>query len=396
MEAQERADVIIIGVGAMGSAAADRLALQGKKVLGFEQFTIAHDQGSSHGGSRIIRQSYFEHPDYVPLLKRAYELYAELDEYQRSAGGEGLFFQTGGLYFGPEASVTFSGSRMASEMHHLPFEILDAEQIKQCFPQLTPAPTDVGVFEEMAGYVVPESTVAIQVERARSNGADIRENEKVLGYDSLADGGVKVTTASGDYYADTLVITAGAWATRLLEDLHIPMVVERQVMHWFDVGEAYEDYAAGPVYIHETENFEQIYGFPAIDGPQGGGKVAFFRAGWPSDPDALDRVVTPAEVAVLQERLSRTLPQLGAGAPINARACMYTTTPDEHFVIGRDPRPGNRDIIIACGFSGHGFKFVPVIGELIANMAVTGVQTCGIPLFDPLRFSEVKNAVDLL
>lgn len=388
-----QADVIIIGVGAMGSAAADRLAMAGKKVIGIEQFSIAHDQGSSHGGSRIIRQSYFEHPDYVPLLKRAYELYDDLDAYHRHGGGDGLFFRTGGIYFGPEDSVTFAGSKAASELHHLPHEILNAEEITARFPHLSPAPTDKAVYESNAGYVIPEETVATQVKRARENGAEIHEGEKVIVLKALPEGGVEVATDSGCYQAKTAVVTAGAWATKLLAELKIPMVVERQVMHWFDVGEAYADFANGPVYIHETENFEQIYGFPAIDGPDGGGKVAFFRAGRPSDPDNLDRVVTDAEVATLQKRLSITLPQLGEGAPINARACMYTTTPDEHFVIGRDPRPENRDIVFACGFSGHGFKFVPVVGELLSNMVLTGAQTCGVPLFDPLRFDEVKALV---
>lgn len=392
----KHADVIILGVGAMGSAAADHLAAAGKSVIGIEQFTIGHALGSSHGGSRIIRQSYFEHPDYVPLLKRSYELFEELNEYRRAAGEDDILHQTGGLYFGDPETETFVGSKLAAEEYHLPHEILNAEQIRERFPQFTPDETDLGLYEERAGYVVPEATILTQVKRARENGAEILENETVMDCEPLAQGGVKVTTDRGIYTADTLVVTAGAWSGKLLSELRIPLYVERQVMHWFETGDQYDNLAAGPVYIHQNFAGAQIYGFPAIDGPDGGGKVAFFRAGSKADPNALDRTVTDEEKAKLQERLKQTLPALGEGASVDAKACMYTNTPDEHFVIGRDPRKGRRDVVFACGFSGHGFKFTPVVGELIKNMVVTGAPTCGIPLFDPLRFTEVRHAVGQL
>lgn len=374
----------------MGSAAADHLAAAGQKVIGLEQFTIAHALGSSHGGSRIIRQSYFEHPDYVPLLRRVYELYSDLDTYHRASGGEGLFFQTGGLYFGPSTGVTFAGSKLAAEMHGLPHEILSAQDIRERFPHFDPEDSDVGLYEDKAGYVVPELTIQAQVARARENGADIRENEKVQSLTPLPEGGVQVVTDEGVYSGRQVVVTAGAWAGKLLADLGIPLVVERQVMHWFDVTESYAEFKSSPVYIHQTDKVEQVYGFPAIDGPAGGGKVAFFRAGTNADPDHLDREVTDAEKSALQERLRRTVPALSEGASLDAKACMYTTTPDEHFVIGRDPRQGYGDVVLACGFSGHGFKFVPVIGELIKDMVVNKAPDCGVELFDPLRFSEVR------
>jgi sarcosine oxidase len=372
-------DVIVVGLGGMGSAAARHLAARGQRVLGLEQFTPAHDRGSSHGGSRVIRQSYFEDPAYVPLLLRAYELW---DEAGKEADVE-LLTMTGGLYLGPPDSTTFAGSLAAAREWGLPHEVLDAAAIRDRFPTFDPAPGEQGVFEERAGFVRPEASVAAHLELAARDGAELRFGEKVELWASVGDG-VVVTTGSTTYRAGALVIAPGAWAPGLLADLGLPLRVERQVQYWFDPAAGVGPYEHHPVYVAEQAEGNQIYGFPATDGPAGGVKVAFFRHGRPADPDALDRVVTEAEVAEMRARVGQTLPGL-PGALNRTVVCMYTTTADEHFVIA--PHPAHERVTVACGFSGHGFKFVPVVGEILADLAVDGATAHPIALFDPRRFT---------
>ena len=366
-------DVIVIGLGGMGSAAAAHLAARGQRVVGLERFGPAHDRGSSHGGSRIIRQSYFEDPAYVPLLRRAYELWDELDA--------DLLTLTGGLYLVRPDSPTVAGSLLAAREWDLPHELLDAAGIRRRFPTINPDDDEVALYETAAGFVRPERTVAAHLELAARRGAELRFQEPVLSW-SVAGGGVEVTTAAGTHSAGRLVICPGAWAPRLLADLGVRLTVERQVMYWFQPVGGVGPFERHPVYIHEDAGRTQIYGFPAIDGPDGGAKVAFFRRGTETTPDALDREVRADEVTAMAEHVRRLLPTLPgrflAGVP-----CMYTTTPDEHFVIAQ--HPAHEQVTVACGFSGHGFKFVPVVGEILADLAVDGGTRHPIDLFDPRR-----------
>ena len=371
-------DVVVVGLGGMGSAAAAHLAGRGRRVLGLERFGRAHDRGSSHGGSRIIRQSYFEDPAYVPLLLRAYELWDQLG----NDSGADLMTRTGGLYFGAPDSVTVVGSIRASREWGLPHDVLDATEIRRRFPTFAPAEDEVGLYEDAAGFVRPEATVAAHLSLATRRGAELHFDEPALEWSTTADGGVRVTTAAGTYTAGRLVICPGAWAPVLLADLGLPLVVERQVMHWFQpeggVGPFTPDHH--PVYIHGGER--QIYGFPAIDGPRGGVKVAFFRKGVVCTPDTIDRVVHEQEIAEMREEVTRLLPALD-GPCVHSATCMYSNTPDQHFVIARHPDSVN--VTVACGFSGHGFKFVPVVGEILADLATTGATAHPIDLFDPRR-----------
>jgi sarcosine oxidase len=369
-------DVVVVGLGGMGSATVRQLAARGVRVLGLERFTPAHDRGSSHGGSRVIRQSYFEDPAYVPLLLRAYELW---EEAEKDASVD-LLTLTGGLYLGPPESTTFAGSLAAAREWDLPHEVLDAAAVRTRFPTFTPAADEVAVYEERAGFVRPEATVAAHLDLAARDGADLRFGQQVLGFTETADG-VQVRTADGTYSAGHLVVSPGAWAPGLLADLDLPLRVERQVQYWFAPPGGVEPYVGNPVYVSEQAGGAQIYGFPAVDGPGGGVKAAFFRRGRDSDPDALDRVVTDDEVDEMRSRLAATLPGL-AGPVLRTVPCMYTTTPDEHFVIRR-----HGHVTIGCGFSGHGFKFVPVIGEILADLATTGATAHPIALFDPRRFA---------
>lgn len=373
-------DVIIIGLGGMGSAAAHHLAGRGQRVLGLEQFGPAHDKGSSHGDSRVTRQAYFEDPAYVPLLLRAHEMYAALSR----DSGRDLITLTGGIMIGPPASATVAGSRRSAEQWGLPHEMLGAADIRRRFPTLTPADDDIALFEENAGFVRPEETVRAHLEGAERRGADLRFHEPVLRW-SASGSGVEVTTAQGVHTAGHLVICPGAWAPDLLADLGVPFTIERQVLYWFapsgGVGPFRPD--RHPIYIWEDAAGVQFYGFPAIDGPDGGAKVAFFRGGRPCTADTVDRAVAPAEVEAMAAQLRGRIPTL-PGDLRKAVTCMYTNTPDEHFVIA--PHPAHENVTVACGFSGHGFKFVPVVGEILADLATTGSTAHPIALFAPERF----------
>jgi sarcosine oxidase len=373
----ESYDVIVIGLGGMGSAAAYHLARRGQRVLGLEKFTPAHDKGSSHGGSRIIRQSYFEDPAYVPLLLRAYELWEEL---ARDSGQE-VYRITGGLFLGPPDCLTVAGSLRASQQWSLPHEVLDATQVRSRFPNFTPQPDDVGLYEAKAGFARPEMTVAAHLDLAAGAGATLRFGEEVLGW-SESTTGVTVTTGTGTYTAGQVVICPGAWAPQLLAELGIPITVERQVLYWLDPVGGTAPFEDQPIFINENAHGMQIYGFPAIDGPDGGVKVAFFRKGQVCTPDTIDRVVHPGEIAAMRDRVTELLPAL-AGDCLHSATCMYSNTTDEHFVITRHPDYAN--VTVACGFSGHGFKFVPVVGEIVADLATTGTTSHPIGLFDPHR-----------
>lgn len=369
-------DVIVLGLGGMGSAAAAHLAGRGQRVLGLEKHSPAHSLGSSHGGSRIIRQSYFEHPDYVPLLLRSFDLFERLGQ----DTGRDVHRLTGGLYLGPPECITVAGSLRAAREWDLAATGLTASEIRHRFPQFTPADDEVGVYEEKAGFARPEETVRAHLQVADADGAELHFEEPATGWRETS-GGVEVVTDSGTYTAGELVICPGAWAPQVLSELDIPIRIERQVMYWFDQ-RAGADLSGLPVYISESSAGEQIYGFPAIDGPGGGAKVAFFRKGADCTPETIDRSVGDLEVQQMRERSGRLLPNL-PGELLTAVTCMYSTTPDEHFVITRPD--GFEHLTVACGFSGHGFKFVPVVGEILADLATTGSTDHPIALFDPAR-----------
>jgi sarcosine oxidase len=370
-------DVIVIGLGAFGSSAAYHLAARGQRVLGLERFTPAHARGSSHGGSRITRQSYFEDPAYVPLLLRAHELWERL----AADSGRDLIRLCGGIYLGSPASETFAGALLAAREWSLPHEVLDASQVRRRFPSFTPGPDVVGLYEARAGFTRPEDTVAANLALADAAGADLRFETPVAEW-TAADGGdgVSVRTADGIYHASRLVVCPGPWAPSLLADLDVPLRVERQVMYWFDADTS--AFGGNPIFIWEAEDGVQFYGFPAIDGPGGGVKTAFHNTGGVAcDPDTIDRIVHPREVAAIQSYLAPRVP--GLGDLVRSATCMYTNTPDHHFVL--TVHPEHPQVSVACGCSGHGFKFTPVIGEILADLAIDGSTAHPIGLFDPRR-----------
>jgi len=362
-------DVIVLGLGGMGSAAAWHLGRRGQRVLGLEQFTAAHDKGSSHGRTRIIRQAYFEDPCYVPLLRRAYELWEELE----NASGEKLLTVTGGLFMGRPECETVAGALQSVREHNLQHQFLEAEEIRKRWPAFTPPEDTVGVYEKVAGFVLPEKAVATHLQQAGQAGVPLRFDEKALEWHATAQGGVQVKTTRGIYEAAQLVITAGPWIGELLAELHLPLEVERKTLFWFEPTGGLERFAPAnfPIWCWEMGGGLFLYGFPATDGPSGGVKVAAHREpkAIPCSPDAVDRQVSEAEIEVMRERLADRLPGLG-GRCLATATCLYTNAPDGHFVLDR--HPDHPQVLIVSPCSGHGFKFCPVIGEVVADLVNAG------------------------
>lgn len=375
-------DVIVAGLGGMGSATACALARRGKRVLGLERFTPVHDRGSSHGATRVIRQAYYEDPSYVPLLLRAYELWRELEE----VSGRSLLVETGGLMIGDPTSGVVTGSLRSAREHGLPYELLDASQLRRRFSPLTPGKETVALWEERAGFLWAEHAVQAHLDVATGNGAVLRFEEPVEEW-SATDSRVNVRTSRGDYEAESLVITPGPWAPEVLDLPGVPLAVERQVLYWFEPSCGIDSFhpARFPVYVWEEEGGATPYGFPALDDVSGGVKVAFYRA--PDielcTPETIDRQIRDREVKRLRDAMRDRIPSL-CGRLIRAETCMYTNTPDHHFVISVLPEAPR--VSVACGFSGHGFKFCSVVGEIMADLATGGTSTHNLHLFRPGRF----------
>lgn len=385
-------DVLVVGLGSMGGAAAGTLAARGMRVLGLETFGPAHDQGSAHGGTRIVRQSYYESPAYVPLLRRAYEGWKELAQ----ESGRDLLRLCGGIYIGDPQSPVFTGSLASARLHGLEHEVLDAAEIAARFPTMRPPEHALGLYEANAGYVRPEETVLANVDLARREGADLRFFEPVTHWAPTPGGGVEVVTSRGRYGAERLVLAPGAWVSTLLPQ-PVPIVVERQIFYWFDpdftAKVPYEAYVEGhPVYLEETDGNGQLYGFPMVDGPAGGLKLAFYRQnhGLTTTPQTIDRTIHAEEIEEMVQRARQLFPHL-SGRLVKASTCMYASAPDDAFVLG--PLGGIPQVVLACGFSGHGFKFVPVVGEIVADLVQTGTTPHDIALFDVARpaFSSTRT-----
>jgi len=353
--------VAVVGLGAAGSATAAQLAERGVRVIGFDRFTPPHDQGSSHGRSRIIREAYFEHPLYVPLVQRAYALWDALEQRSRRT----LFRRTGGLMMGPADGAVVAGALASAREHRLPYELLDAAQVSRRFPAFRIPADHVAVFEPRAGILDPESAIAEQLKVARAAGAELRLGTSVLAWRARPEGGVEIDTTAGTTRADRLVLATGAWTGPMLGELALPLVVERNVVHWFEALRPDDvTLARMPVFIHESSPGKAWYGFP----DQGEGlKLALHHQGRPTTADSVSRDVAPDEVNAVRSLAKRFMPGV-AGTHRSASVCLYTNTPDEHFLI--DHHPSSQDVVVASPCSGHGFKFAPAIGELVADLVM--------------------------
>jgi sarcosine oxidase len=375
-------DVIILGLGAMGSAVAHHLAARGQRVLGIEQFTSPHDKGSSHGGSRMIRQAYFESPDYIPMVLRAYELWRKLE---RDAGTQ-LLHITGGMNIGSRDGELVTRTIAAARRHSIPFDVLEERELARRFPVVVPQPGDVAVYEKNAGYLLPEECILAHLKLAAGAGAQILFEEPVLSWSANSDH-VEVRTSKGVYSAGHLVITAGPWANQPLQGL-LPLRVTRQVMAWIQPRGGIGPFLAQnfPVFLCEDIcGGVPSYGFPAIDGPSGGIKAAIHGSDVVCTPETVDRSIHTSDIQRIFKQLKVRMPALD-GELLRAQTCLYTMSPDEHFVIG--PHPGFASCTVACGFSGHGFKFATVVGEILADLAMKGTTAHPIGLFSPTRFDD--------
>lgn len=360
-------NVIVIGVGTMGSSTCMHLARRGCRVLGLDQFNIPSQLASHHGKSRMFRMSYYEHADYVPLLQRSLEQWRAL-ELQSKAG---VFHITGGLYIGPEAGDLISGSLASARQHNLAHETLSPNDLARCFPQIRVDPTWIGMLERDAGFVVPELAVSAFADEARKAGAELRAREPVLKW-SADSRGVRVETERGVYYAEKLVICSGPWSQKVITGLGITISITRQVLGWVSPREpGLFELGRLPVFAIERDRSSLYYGFPT--GPHDRGfKIALHGRGMITDPDRVSREATAADEAEWRAGIRGHFPR--ADGPTLAQAvCMYDNSPDGHFILDR--HPDHENVVIGCGFSGHGFKFAPVIGEILSDLSTHGTTT---------------------
>lgn len=371
-------DVAVVGLGAMGSAAAFQLARRGQQVLGLDRYAPPHALGSSHGQTRIIREAYFEHPAYVPLVQRAYQLWEELQQ----LSGRALLLPTGGLTLGRPDGMQVSGAMRSAEIHRLPHQVLGATEVRRRFPALNPADDMVAVWEPRAGILFPEACIESHLELARQHGAQLLTNQTVLGWQAEADR-VRLFSANGEFRARRLLISAGPWTSQLVPDLRLPLSVERQVLFWFapQADQAQFGPDRCPISLWEYEAGRSCYAFPDLGE---GVKIAKHHQGELTAPDSLRREVDALEVEAMRPLLRRYLPAAD-GACLRTAVCMYTNTPDFHFLIDFHPR--HHQVLIASPCSGHGFKFASAIGELLADLLVTGKTDSDVSLFSLKRFT---------
>jgi len=373
-------DVIVIGLGGMGSAAAYHLARRGRRVLGLEQFQPLHELGSSHGLTRIIRLAYHEDPSYVPLLRRAYELWHELE----TDAGEQLLITTGSLEGGPDDGTTFIGALEAARQHDIPHEVLDADELRLRYPAYAGFDDATRVVYQPDGaFLLAEPTMRAHHDGARRRGADLRFGEVVRSWEPAGDG-VRVVTEAGTFEAERLVVCAGAWARTLVPSLERLAVPERQVLAWLTPKrpELFE-VDRFPVFLIDVEE-GSFYGFPLHDGH--GFKFGKYHHRFePIDPDDPDRSVHAEDEALLRAFADRYFPD-GAGPTEMLKACMFTNSPDEHFVLDR--LPDAPQVAVFAGESGHGYKFCSVVGEVLADLVIDGATRHDIGLFRIDRFGS--------
>ena len=372
-------DVIVLGVGGMGSATVHHLARRGKRVLGIEQFDIPHVQGSSHGISRIIRLAYYEHPSYVPLLRRAYELWRDLEGH----AGEHLLHITGSIDAGPQDGACFNGSRDSCQIHDLPHEVLDGASVNERFPAYRLPAEHAAVFQPDGGFVLSERAIVAHVVTAQALGAVVHGRERVTGWEPSGDG-VEVRTDRSTYRADRLVVTAGAWTGSIVPALRRLALPERQVLAWLQPDDpSLFQPARFPVFNLEVPE-GRFYGLPiaVVPGFKFGRYHHFEEE---VDPDDSDRSVTADDEAMLRQFATTYFPS-GAGPTMALRSCMFTNTPDEHFVVG--VQPDHPQVVIASPCSGHGYKFASVLGEVLSDLAIDGETSHDISLFSLARLTQ--------
>ena len=371
----KRFDVIVAGLGAAGSAALYHLARRGANVAGFDAFSPPHTLGSSHGETRMIREAYYEDPRYVPLLRRAYELWHELE----ALAGETLIVETGGVFAGPPEGEFIDGIRRSAREHSIAIETLTSAAQRARFPWLSVPDNMTVLTEPRAGYLFPERCISAHLDAAQARGAIAHPDTAMLGWEK--DGaGIAIETARGRYEADRFLLCTGAWMTDALATAGVQATVTRQPLFWF--GAAPRAEAPHTVWAIEFTPGLLFYGFPDVGS---GLKVAIHYGGPPTGADTINREVQDGESREVEALLARYLPK-ATGSKLRASACMYTNTPDQHFVIDAHPAHANVFLVSAC--SGHGFKFSSAVGEAAAQWAIDGAPKLDLSLFSIARFQH--------
>ena len=379
-------DIIVIGVGSMGSASCYNLAKRGYKVLGLEQFDISHEFGSHAGQSRIIRKAYFEHPDYVPLLERAYKNWKAL-EWET---GKQVYFKTGLLYAGNPNNEIIKGIEQSAALYNIDLDQLNIAAATDQYPQFT-FPEDFEIlFEPEAGFIPPERSIRLYAREAEKKGATIHSNEKVVDWKDIGSG-VTVTTDKSTYECNKLIITAGAWAGKMIPGFSHKIKVTRQFVAWIKTKDdkAFELNNFPCWMIADDDKHGCYYGFPLLDtkrfGEPAGLKLAHHYPNDVTDPDKVNRQTTKEDVEDVIYCLDKYLPGV-FDAVLSTKICLYANSPDENFII--DKLPGyEENVSIACGFSGHGFKFASVVGEILADLATEGKTGIPIKFLNATRFA---------
>jgi sarcosine oxidase len=371
-------DAIVLGLGGMGSATLAHLAQRGKRVLGIEQFTRAHDRGSSAGQSRIIRMAYYEDPAYVPLLRRAYDLWVQLER----ESGEKLLDLRGILMVGGPQSSILHGARASAGVHGIELAELSRTETLRRYPTLQLRADEFGLFEPHAGMVFPEAAIAAHLRVAERAGAEFRTETRARGY-VLRPEAISIELDDGaTLETRRLAICAGPWLGEIARELALPLRVQRNVQVWFEPATPAYRIDRFPTFFLDRPSLPAaLYGFPDYGG---GVKAALHGYGVTTSPGQLDRTVSTADAAPLRAALDDFMPG-AAGELVAAKACMYTLTPDEHFIVDRHPLDAR--IVLAGGFSGHGYKFCPVIGEIIADLLIDGTTR------HPIGFLRLQRLV---
>jgi sarcosine oxidase len=371
-------DVAVIGLGAMGSAALYHLARRKVRAIGIERFSPGHERGSSHGSTRIIRLGYFEHPSYVPLVRRAYALWRDLE----AVSGRSLLTVTGIAEIGNEQSELVQGTLASSRLHGLPHDILDASELMRRYPAFRLPRDVIGVVQPDGGYLEAEAAVQTHLDLAGAAGADIRHDQRVVALEPRS-GGIRIHLDSSVIDATAAIVTAGPWTTSLLPDLPVDLPVTRQVVLWTEPADPGlfrpENF---PVFMIETGKGIH-YGFP-LHGSEGVKIAKHHHVDEIVDPETYDRQITTKDEEIVREVISEYVPAAN-GKLLNAKTCLYTMSPDEDFIIDRIP--AHPQIVVASPCSGHGFKFAPVLGEVLADLATTGSTSHDISRFRLARFT---------
>ena len=361
--------MIVVGLGAMGSAACCQLSKRGVSVIGIDQYTPPHDRGSTHGDTRITRLALGEGSEYVPLVKRSHQLWRELEH----DAGTNLMTQTGIVVLGHPTSRFLHRTRAVAREYSIEHRDLRNDELRLLHPMFEVDEQTEGYYEPDGGYVRPEAAVSVQLELARRHGASLKLDERVVSW-SASSGGVAVITTAGSYNADRLVLCPGAWITELFPDGRGALAVYRQLLFWFPIRRGYRLLADMPAFVWDfggaqdgIVHLDGFYGFPAINGPDGGVKLASESYERTTAPDGSQHPATPAEIARMYEDcVAPHLPWLGS-EPLRTVSCLYTSTLGSRFVIDR--HPAHEPVLIVSACSGHGFKHSPAIGEAIADWA---------------------------